>query len=89
MESVTKLVDRSIVLLSVSAVVHADNGDKYVLLNGGHKVILTDAEYDRLGDYITLKNRIETERTSDMDPNRGMDGTLLDDMRDTKRAAAK
>lgn len=42
-------------------------------LNGGHIAELDAEEYDELSEYLRLKNRIEWETVSTMDPNAGMD----------------
>lgn len=75
MSELRKLSDNSIVLLSVVAVARRDpspdyrNDAYYALLNGGHEILITRAEYDRLSLYIAAKNGIEWERVIAHDPN--------------------
>lgn len=53
--------ERSLVLLGVVGIGRFDG--KYIaLLNGGHEIEVTKAEYDRLQDYIFVKNKMELDR---------------------------
>ena len=62
-------------LAVVGIAVAKDGGDVryWAQLNGGHVAELSADEFTELEDYLIVKNRIELETVSQMDPNRGMD----------------
>lgn len=50
-----------------------DSRRYWAQLNGGHVAELSADEYTEIEDYLIVKNRIEMETVSQMDPNAGMD----------------